>query len=235
MTNREFFDILVISGKINNVKTENIDVLYDSKIYVGDLGKLVMNRSMTMFIQVMRICDRIIRIYNDDNKSEQAINKLKYLIDAYLKFLRNKNVLQMLRNIILFISYIAQGGELELIDYIEFCKLVQLVNKDYLIDKDEKHSLRQEWILDLSEFIVDEIFTTPLIKIDGGKIEYFKTDDIPNSKLRVNKIKELLKDESIDLIITPYDEYESKLLIKGIGLEEWFKKKLKILVRNNKN
>lgn len=222
MTNREFFDILVISGKINNVKTENIDVLYDSKIYVGDLGKLVMNRSMTMFIQVMRICDRIIRIYNDDNKSEQAINKLKYLIDAYLKFLRNKNVLQMLRNIILFISYTAQGGELELIDYIEFCKLVQLVNKDYLIDKDEKHSLRQEWILDLSEFIVDEIFTTPLIKIEGGKIEYFKTDDIPNSKLRVNKIKELLKDESIDLIITPYDEYESKLLIKGIGLEEWF-------------
>lgn len=220
MTNREFFDILVISGKINNVKTENIDVLYDSKIYVGDLGKLVMNRSMTMFIQVMRICDRIIRIYNDDNKSEQAINKLKYLIDAYLKFLRNKNVLQMLRNIILFISYTAQGGELELIDYIEFCKLVQLVNKDYLIDKDEKHSLRQEWILDLSEFIVDEIFTTPLIKIEGGKIEYFKTDDIPNSKLRVNKIKELLKDESIDLIITPYDEYESKLLIKGIGLEE---------------
>lgn len=220
MTNREFFDILVISGKINNVKTENIDVLYDSKIYVGDLGKLVMNRSMTMFIQVMRICDRIIRIYNDDNKSEQAINKLTHIIDAYLKFLRNKNVLQMLRNIILFISYTAQGGELELIDYIEFCKLVQLVNKDYLIDKDEKHSLRQEWILDLSEFIVDEIFTTPLIKIEGGKIEYFKTDDIPNSKLRVNKIKELLKDESIDLIITPYDEYESKLLIKGIGLEE---------------
>ncbi len=55
MNNKEFFDILIVSGKINNVKTENIEVLYDSKIYVGDLGKLVINKSNKTFIQIMII------------------------------------------------------------------------------------------------------------------------------------------------------------------------------------
>ena len=135
MNNKEFFDILIVSGKINNVKTENIEVLYDSKIYVGDLGKLVINKSKKTFIQIMRICDSIIRIYNDDKKSEHEINKLKHIIEVYLRFLGIENTSKMVYNIILFISYIKQGGKVELTDYITFCKVVQLLSKDYLIDR----------------------------------------------------------------------------------------------------
>ena len=66
---------------------------------------------------------------------------------------------------------------------------------------------------DFKTFRVDNRFNTPLIKISGDNIKYFKTDKIPNSETRVNKIKELIQDENIDLIITPYDEGESQLLI----------------------
>lgn len=215
MNNKEFFDILIVSGKINNVKTENIEVLYDSKIYVGDLGKLVINKSKKTFIQIMRICDSIIRIYNDDKKSEHEINKLKHIIEVYLRFLGIENTSKMVYNIILFISYIKQGGKVELTDYITFCKVVQLLSKDYLIDNDKRHTLERKATVidDFKTFRVDSRFNTPLIKISGDNIKYFKTDKIPNSETRVNKIKELIQDENIDLIITPYDEGESQLLI----------------------
>lgn len=213
MNNREFFNTLVVNGKLDNLNKSYVRSLYDSEVYVGNLGRLLVNKNMLKFVQVMTICAKVTQLYGDDKKSREILNKIEYLLRDYLKFTSFTRVSEFISNMLIFLNYKLQLNDNKLDDYLDYCKIVKYINDDKFYDSGKCYNLKQTYSSNkLRVFRINEEIITPLVVIHKGEFYYNKEDELESSEARVNKVAELLKDKNINLIFMPYVESEYNLL-----------------------
>lgn len=238
MKNRELLNMYVVCGKIKNDVLSNCKYnLYDvleSDISIKEfLDLYLLHCNDTVLIYLLRIGSLIVNYWGDDREYCKA--RIKDIYENYkicLRYISNFNLIYQLKRINDEMVINAVGLKKH-IDYTkifkgDFEKLTSCMIKYQRIDLDNpiilnnrRHSIIEDMARHFEQRVFmlngckEEAFSIMVVK-ENDKIEFISE---MNTEYKVLRLKELLMDKKVKLVITLTNSYEDSWnyrLYKGV-------------------
>lgn len=224
MTNKEFFDTLLVSGRIKDTEAENIRKICDKEVYIGNLLRGFIDDEDN-FRYVLDIGLNTIKLYNNTCKCEEIIEKEKNLLDNYKKYTNESVLNDILLRLKTSLKYQEQSNRKFIETFLIFSRVIWIVGESTFIWKGERYNLKHKISASnkVNCILVNEKRLTPIITIYRGDIIYQELDSIRSERDKIEKVTSMMLKQDINLMFLAFDN------IVWDGLFDNLKKKLEFI------
>lgn len=220
MNNREFFETLLVNGKIRSIQEPYIKVLCDeTEVYMGSLIKMFLNSDNVKLGQIIHMSATMIKVYKDKNECKRVRDKVTRLLRNYMEYTSLKTLSSLISSLSISLQFQSQTSKDMFEGFVDYSRVVWVNDSCYFRYQGKDYKINIESIKKNGTFRIRGLdVDTPLLVISKEEAYYIKEKSVRNSQGLADIIVGRLEDKETNLVFAYYTDELSDILMKKFKL-----------------